>query len=124
MFRKAAIKLSGLLVKSSYVVSQIRNVRGRWSQKIQWIDRFEDHISHELEPQGNLKANDLVAWWRHQMETFSTSLALCVGNSPVTDDVVMNKRQFVIAKTSGIWNASKHLLGHDKTTIFSDKGCK
>ena len=23
-------------------------------------------------------------WWRHQMETFSTSLAICVGNSPVT----------------------------------------
>ena len=22
-------------------------------------------------------------WWRHQMETFSTLLALCVGNSPV-----------------------------------------
>ena len=22
-------------------------------------------------------------WWRHQMETFSASLALCVGNSPV-----------------------------------------
>ena len=23
------------------------------------------------------------SWWRHQMETFSTLLALCVGNSPV-----------------------------------------
>ena len=23
-------------------------------------------------------------WWRHQMETFSALLALCVGNSPVT----------------------------------------
>ena len=23
-------------------------------------------------------------WWRHQMETFSASLAFCVGNSPVT----------------------------------------
>ena len=23
------------------------------------------------------------AWWRHQMETFSALLALCVGNSPV-----------------------------------------
>ena len=26
------------------------------------------------------------AWWRHQMETFSTLLALCVGNSPVTGE--------------------------------------
>ena len=25
-----------------------------------------------------------VIWWRHQMETFSTLLALCAGNSPVT----------------------------------------
>ena len=23
------------------------------------------------------------AWWRHQMETFSTLLAVCVGNSPI-----------------------------------------
>ena len=27
-----------------------------------------------------------VSWWRHQMETFSASLALCVGNSPVTGE--------------------------------------
>ena len=26
------------------------------------------------------------AWWRHQMETFSALLALCDGNSPVTDE--------------------------------------
>ena len=24
-----------------------------------------------------------LTWWRHQMETFSTSLAICAGNSPV-----------------------------------------
>ena len=26
------------------------------------------------------------SWWRHQMETFSALLALCVGNSPVTGE--------------------------------------
>ena len=26
-------------------------------------------------------------WWRHQMETFSASLALCAGNSPVTGEI-------------------------------------
>ena len=26
------------------------------------------------------------AWWRHQMETFSALLALCVGNSPVSGE--------------------------------------
>ena len=25
-----------------------------------------------------------LSWWRHQIETFSTLLALCAGNSPVT----------------------------------------
>ena len=25
-------------------------------------------------------------WWRHQMETFSASLALCAGNSPVSGE--------------------------------------
>ena len=28
----------------------------------------------------------VTAWWRHQMETFSTILALCAGNSPVTGE--------------------------------------
>ena len=28
----------------------------------------------------------LPALWRHQMETFSVLLALCAGNSPVTDE--------------------------------------
>ena len=27
----------------------------------------------------------ICAWWRHQMDTFSALLALCAGNSPVTD---------------------------------------
>ena len=26
------------------------------------------------------------AWWRHQMEAFSALLAICAGNSPVTDE--------------------------------------
>ena len=28
----------------------------------------------------------LMSWWHHQMETFSTLLALCAGNSPVTGE--------------------------------------
>ena len=28
----------------------------------------------------------LLEWWHHQIETFSTLLALCVGHSPVTSD--------------------------------------
>ena len=29
---------------------------------------------------------DTVLWWRHQMETTSALLAICAGNSPVTDE--------------------------------------
>ena len=28
-----------------------------------------------------------IAWWRHQMETFSALLALRAGNSPVTGEL-------------------------------------
>ena len=27
-----------------------------------------------------------IRWWRHQMETFSALLAICAGNSPVSDE--------------------------------------
>ena len=29
------------------------------------------------------QTNDHMAWWRHQMETFSALLAICAGHSPV-----------------------------------------
>ena len=43
---------------------------------------FEVHKgkSHRIQRSRNTS----YAWWRHQMETFTTSLALCVGNSPIT----------------------------------------
>ena len=28
----------------------------------------------------------IKTWWRHQMETFSALLAICVGNSPATGE--------------------------------------
>ena len=30
--------------------------------------------------------NDMMTWWRHQMETFSALLALCAGSSPVSGE--------------------------------------
>ena len=41
-------------------------------QKERWCHPVRDN--HRL----------MDVWWRHQMETFSALLALCVGNSPVT----------------------------------------
>ena len=36
-----------------------------------------------LDTSANEDCKDTPPWWRHQMETFSASLALCAGNSPV-----------------------------------------
>ena len=30
--------------------------------------------------------DDVMTWWRYQMETFSALLAICAGNSPVTGE--------------------------------------
>ena len=30
-----------------------------------------------------ISTKDVLSWWRHQMEIFSASLAICAGNSPV-----------------------------------------
>ena len=33
------------------------------------------------------------SWWRHQMETFSALLAFCVGNSPVTGELLSQRHR-------------------------------
>ena len=33
----------------------------------------------------------IYKWWRHQMETFSAELAVCVGNSSVTGEVFLQR---------------------------------
>ena len=32
-----------------------------------------------------------ISWWRHQMETFSASLAICAGNSPVSGEFLAQR---------------------------------
>ena len=34
----------------------------------------------------NMYSGPMQSWWRHQMETFSALLAICVGKSPVTGE--------------------------------------
>ena len=67
---------------------------GDWVGKPQWYgwqwpvkgDYFRKiTVSHSM----NLHwfgAFSIHAWWRHHMETFSVWLAICAGNSPVTDE--------------------------------------
>ena len=40
-------------------------------------------IVSECWSQGTVLGDQMVSWWRHQMETFSALLAICAGNSPV-----------------------------------------
>ena len=44
------------------------------------------HISHPKFCIGGVLLDLWDSWWRHQMETFSALLAICVGNSPVTGE--------------------------------------
>ena len=44
----------------------------------------------------------LLPWWRHQMETFSTLLAICAGNSPVPDTKASDAELWCF-----LWSASE-----------------
>ena len=48
-----------------------------------WVHSWST-ITHFNDAYMRLQAS--MSWWRHQMATFSVSLALCVGNSPVTGE--------------------------------------
>ena len=43
-------------------------------------DVFTISVLHEIPTTRTIRLNP---WWRHQMETFSASLAICEGNQPV-----------------------------------------
>ena len=64
------------------------------------------------------------AWWRHQMETFSASLALCAGNSPVTSEfplqrpVMRSFDVFLICAWINGWVKTVRLVIWDTTTII------
>ena len=48
-----------------------------------------------------------VSWWRHQMETFSTLLDLCAGNSPVTGEL---PSQRLVTRSFDVWRHYNVLL--------------
>ena len=64
----------------------------RWLPQCQWrnlriMDKYTKYITWTLQWTDDITTTKQgIVWWRHQMETFSTSLALCAGNSPVTGD--------------------------------------
>ena len=52
-----------------------------------------------------------IAWWRHQMETFSALLAICAGNSPATSEFPSQKASDV--KTRRLWDRLIFVMGSD-----------
>ena len=53
--------------------------------RIRWWNMYPNLMMHIRLGAYVIKFDDVILWWRHQIEAFSSSLALCEGNSPVTD---------------------------------------
>ena len=74
------------LQKTSFVLQQTVNVEHKWYTL---FDRR--HASYFKEKLDSWDSTEKImcavewtlSWWRHQMETFSALLAICVENSPV-----------------------------------------
>ena len=55
-------------------------------ENIDWVIVTQHCIEDLSGTAGSCCGTILPSWWRHQIETFSTLLALGVGNSPVTGE--------------------------------------
>ena len=66
---------------------------------------------------------NLPAWWRHQMESFSASLALCEGNSPITGEfrsqrpVTQSFDVFIDLRLNSWANHRDHSAHYDVTVM-------
>ena len=75
---------------------------------------FMDAVQNYCSGDGHL----FLTWWRHQMETFSASLAICAGNSPVPGEfpaqrpVTRNFDVFLICPRINcvIWDATAPIM--------------
>ena len=80
-----------------------------------WLGAEDDLVYLHKYAHGLWFIIKLVAWWRHQMKTFSTLLAICVGNSPVSGEFPAQRpvtRSFdVFFDVRIIKRLSKHSLG-------------
>ena len=76
---------------SSHKLGSVRRKLFSWHEVILWSKIFP--VS-PLIP---------IAWWRHQMETFSALLALCAGTSPVTGEF-RSQRPLTAKPWSFLWS--------------------
>ena len=67
---------------SSDILAAYRNVTSVW-----WNYYLERKLSiNWFYTDMAMNVHHILAWWRHQMETFSALLAICAGNSSVTGE--------------------------------------
>ena len=64
------------------VVSRRRHWYKVHSRYLMIITKYSQETLHSWP----VRIKSEISRWRHEMETFSTLLALCAGNSPVTDE--------------------------------------
>ena len=59
-----------------------------WCKAIYWGHYGGREYNMNLETSNIRVANarKYISWWHHEMETFSASLAICAGNSPITGE--------------------------------------
>ena len=68
--------------RSSVNSSHKSQWRGAFSLICAWINAWVNDREA-----GDLRRHRAHPWWRHQMETFFSLLAICAGNSPVPGEV-------------------------------------
>ena len=63
-----------------------------WQITLLAVDIFTKSTFGTLKIQPfKMQSDPVIPWWHHQMETFSTLVAFCAGNSPVTDEFTSQK---------------------------------
>ena len=65
----------------------------------------------------------LWEWWRHQMDTFSALLAICVGNSPVTSEFLSQRPVMQIFDVFFDLCLNKRLSKHSRGWWFGMLSC-
>ena len=74
-------------------VSRVKMVRPRRIQVSLrlYLLMMPPPTSNPPTPPGIVTTPGGISWWRHQMETFSALLGLCVGNSQLTDEILSQR---------------------------------
>ena len=72
-------------IRNQVTVRANRNNRGDSTETATDVTRAPRLVRKKRQQVSRVYKNTMT-WWRHQMETFSVSLALCAGNSPVTGE--------------------------------------